>query len=190
MKIKSVRKIGRRNVYDISVNHAEHYILENGVVSHNTGSMYSSDNVYIIGRRQEKEGKEIVGYDFVIRVEKSRYVREGSQIPISVRFDGGVIKWSGLLDVALHGGYVIKPQNGWYQRANPATGEVLDEGKHRASVTNTKEFWDLVFTQTDFAEYIEKSYKVSTGSLVNDDAPEEPRPEIQFDEEGDSYESD
>ncbi len=173
MKIKNVNKVGRQNVYDISVKNAEHYILENGVASHNTGVTYSSDNVYIIGRRQEKEGKEVVGYDFIIKVEKSRFVKEGSQIPISVRFEGGIEKWSGLLDVAEAGGYVVKPNQGWFQRANPATGEVLEEGKHRRKATNTKDFWDLVFEKTDFAEFIKESYKMSTGKLIADETDEE-----------------
>lgn len=155
------------------------------VVGGGTGSMYSSDNVYIIGRRQEKEGKEIVGYDFVIKVEKSRFVREGSQIPISVRFDGGIIQWSGLLDVAMAGGYVIKPNQGWYQRANPATGEVLEDGKHRAKDTNTKEFWALVFEKTDFADFIQKSYKITTGKLIDEGESEENTVEevLTFEEE-------
>jgi hypothetical protein len=193
MKIKSVKKVGKRDVYDISVNHAEHYILENGVVSHNTGSMYSSDNVYIIGRRQEKEGKELLGYDFVIKVEKSRFVKEGSQIPISVRFEGGIIQWSGLLDVALAGGYVIKPSNGWFQRSNPKTGEVLEEEKHRRAQTNSKEFWELVLEKTDFADYLKSVYKLSVGALITDDTSTEPEvmtfddeEEVNFDEVSES----
>lgn len=184
MKIKRINRVGTREVYDLSVDAVEHYILENGIASHNTGSMYSSDNVYIIGRRQEKEGKEIVGYDFVIRVEKSRFVREGSQIPISVRFDGGIIQYSGLLDVAMAGGYVVKPSNGWFQRANPETGEVLEEEKHRRSDTNTKDFWNMVFEQTNFAEYIESVYKVSTGKLISEteESDESASPVIEFDE--------
>ena len=41
MKVKSVRNVGRKPVYDLSVNSDEyddqHYVLENGVVTHNTG---------------------------------------------------------------------------------------------------------------------------------------------------------
>ena len=33
MKIKSVKSVGKQKVYDISVKDAEHYVLENGVVS-------------------------------------------------------------------------------------------------------------------------------------------------------------
>ena len=45
MKIKSITAVGRKKVFDLSVKNDEHYILENGVVTHNTGSYYSADNI-------------------------------------------------------------------------------------------------------------------------------------------------
>jgi hypothetical protein len=38
------------------------------------------DNIFILGHQQEKDGTEIVGYNFIINVEKSRYVKEKSKI--------------------------------------------------------------------------------------------------------------
>ena len=35
-----------------------------------------------------------------------------------VSWEGGIEEFSGLLDVALAGGYVVKPSNGWYQVVN------------------------------------------------------------------------
>ena len=62
----------------LAVNHTymEQGMFPKAVVSGGTGVMYSADNVWIIGRRQEKTGTEITGYDFVINVEKSRFVKE------------------------------------------------------------------------------------------------------------------
>ena len=54
------------------------------VVSGGTGIYYSADNIWIIGRQQDKEGDEMKGYHFIINIEKSRFVREKSKIPISV----------------------------------------------------------------------------------------------------------
>ena len=100
----------------IVVNHTykEIGLYPKDIVGGGTGSYYSADNIFIIGRQQEKEGTEVVGYNFIINVEKSRYVKEKSKIPVSVSFDGGISKWSGLLDIALESGHVIKPSNGWY----------------------------------------------------------------------------
>jgi len=161
----------------IAINHTymEQGMFPKAVVSGGTGVMYSADNVWIIGRRQEKDGTEIKGYHFVVNVEKSRFVKEKSKIPITVSWDGGIEKWSGLLDVAIEGGYVIKPKNGWYQARNPATDEELTSGNVRAKQTLQKSFWAPVFEKTDFAQYIEKRFKVGTVEMVtedNDDACE------------------
>ena len=100
----------------VVVNHtySEIGLFPKQIVSGGTGIYYSADNIFIIGRQQEKEGTDIVGYNFIINVEKSRFVREKSKIPVEVLFEGGISKWSGLLDVALDGGFVVKPSNGWY----------------------------------------------------------------------------
>ena len=131
------------------------------VVSGGTGVYYSADNIYIIGRQQEKDNGEITGYNFIINVEKSRHVREKSKIAIEVSFEGGISKWSGLLDTALDGGFVVKPSNGWYSIAG-------DEKKYRAKDTYTKDFWLPILASKEFQDYIEKKYRVSSGDILND----------------------
>lgn len=154
----------------LAINHTymEQGLFPKAVVSGGTGVMYSADNVWIIGRRQDKVGTEVVGYDFVVNVEKSRFVKEKSKIPISVSWEGGIEKWSGLTEVALETGYVIKPKNGWYQAKNPETGEELS-GNVRMKDTLKKEFWDNIFEKTDFASHIERRYKVAYKSILGND---------------------
>jgi len=154
----------------LAINHTymEQGLFPKAVVSGGTGVMYSADNVWIIGRRQEKTGTEVTGYDFVINVEKSRFVKEKSKIPISVSWEGGIEKWSGLTEVALDLGYVVKPKNGWYQAKNPETGEELS-GNVRMKDTLTKGFWSNIFEKTDFASQIEKRYKVAYKSILSEE---------------------
>ena len=149
-----------KNIPLLAVNHTykEIGLFPKDIVGGGTGIYYSADNIWIIGRQQDKVGTEIKGYHFVINVEKSRFVREKSKIPISVSWEGGIQKWSGLLDVAMAGGYVTKPSPGWYQR----TGE---ENKVRVVETLTEEFWKPIFEGTDFKDHIKKSYKI--GSVVS-----------------------
>ena len=101
-------------------------------------------------------------------MEKSRYVREKSKIPISVSWEGGVQKWSGLLDVALEGKYVAKPSNGWYCRVSRETGELL-EPKVREKQTLEEEFWLPILEETDFKEFLKTRYCIGN-SLIQ---PEE-----------------
>jgi RecA/RadA recombinase len=135
------------------------------VVGGGTGSYYSADNIFILGRQQEKEGTEIVGYNFIINVEKSRYVKEKSKIPVSVSFDGGISKWSGLLDIAIESGHVVKPSNGWYSKVNIETGEVEDK-KYRIKDTDTKEFWETIINSDSFKNFVEQKYKVTNKNIL------------------------
>jgi hypothetical protein len=153
-----------KNIPLLAINHTykEIGLFPKDVVSGGTGIYYSADNIWIIGRRQNKEGTDVIGYDFVINVEKSRYVREKSAIPIKVLFDGGICNYSGLLDVALAGGYVTKPSNGWYTVTDTKTGEVGQ--KVRAKDTLEPEFWEPVFRDTDFKEFIKRQYQLGYSS--------------------------
>jgi RecA/RadA recombinase len=139
------------------------------IVGGGTGSYYGSDNIWILGRQQDKDDKEIKGYHFVINVEKSRYVKEKSKIPITISYDGGINRWSGLLDVALDGGYIVKPKVGWYATVDKETGEVKQPSVRAADIANNKEFWMNMFKTTDFAKYIENRYKMSMSAMLDDE---------------------
>ena len=155
----------------VAVNHTykEIGLYPKDVVSGGTGAYYSADSIWIIGRQQEKVGTEIKGYHFIINIEKSRYVREKSKIPVTVTFEGGISKWSGLMDVAEAGGYLVKPNVGWYEAVNPATGEVLMPAKMRAKeIHDNNEFWLMMFEKTDFATYIKNSYTMANGPMLDD----------------------
>lgn len=147
----------------VVVNHTykEIGLYPKDVVSGGTGVYYSADNIYIIGRQQEKDGTELTGYNFIINVEKSRYVREKSKLAVEVSFEGGISKWSGLLDIALESGHVTKPSNGWYARAG-------EDKKYRLTDTNNKEFWIPILTNKEFNDFVENKYKVSSNSIMSD----------------------
>jgi len=158
-----------KNIPLLAINHTykEIGLFPKDIVGGGTGIYYSADNIWILGRQQDKKGTEIQGYHFVINVEKSRYVKEKSKIPITVSWDGGVRNYSGLLDVALAGGYVTKPSNGWYAKVDMETGEV--GGKVRYDQTLEKEFWEPIFAETDFKEFLKKQYSIGYKSEVDMD---------------------
>lgn len=151
----------------VVVNHTyqEIGLFPKQIVSGGTGIYYSADNIYIIGRQQEKEGTEVVGYNFIVNVEKSRFVKEKSKIPVEVTYEGGISTWSGLLDVALEGKFVIKPSNGWYSKIDTKTGEIEDK-KYRIKDTYTKDFWMPILQSKAFREYIESRYKTASIDMV------------------------
>jgi len=174
------------NLKDIPLVVVNHTYMEIGlfpkaIVGGGTGAMYSADNVYILGRQQEKEGTEIVGYNFIINVEKSRYVKEKSKIPVSVTFEGGLSKWSGLLDVALESGHVIKPSNGWYSKVDLETG-VVEDKKYRIKDTDSKDFWLPILTSKSFYDFIKNKYSIGQGEVMMRDDLDEALEALAFDE--------
>ena len=153
----------------IVVNHTykEIGLYPKDIVGGGTGSYYSADTIWILGRQQEKTGTEITGYNFIINVEKSRFVREKSKIPVAVSFDGGIQKYSGLMDIALEGNFVSKPSNGWYAKVDQETGEIGD--KKRFDDTQTPEFWNDILASEKFKEYVRKRYEITYGSIMGKD---------------------
>ena len=145
-------------------------MFSKAVVSGGTGIYYSADAIWIVGRQQDKVGTEIQGYHFVINIEKSRHVKEKSKIPISVSWEGGIVKWSGLMDVAEKGGYLRKPKVGWYEAVDPSTGEIISEKLMRAKEVNDNgDFWRMVFEKTDFKEFIRKNFTIgASGSIMRE----------------------
>lgn len=135
------------------------------VVGGGTGSYYSANNIYIIGRQQEKGTDEIEGYHFIINIEKSRIVKEKKKFSITVLYDKGIGKYSGLLELGLLSGYVVKPKNGWYARVNKETGEI-EEKNWREKQTHSKEFWSGILADPKFEEWIKNEYAISANEMM------------------------
>jgi RecA/RadA recombinase len=159
-----------KDVPMVVVNHTymEIGMFPKAVVSGGTGIYYSADTIWILGRQQDKDGTEIKGYHFIINVEKSRYVKEKSKIPVSVSFEGGIQRFSGLLDIALAGNFVGKPNNGWYQKIDRETGEFIGT-KVREKDTLNQEFWQDILASEAFQQYIIDSYQVGSASMYQQD---------------------
>lgn len=157
----------------IAINHTykEIGLFPKDIVSGGTGIYYSADNIWILGRRQNKTGTEVTGYDFIVNVEKSRMVKEKSKIPISVSWDGGIERYSGLLDVALAGGFVVKPSNGWYQLVDTESGEVVGS-KVRQKETLEKGFWSDLLNNQRFLDFVQNQYSIDRRSEVELDFEE------------------
>ena len=155
-----------KDVPMIVVNHTykEIGMFPKDIVGGGTGSYYSADNIYILGRQQDKDGTEIIGYHFIINVEKSRYVKEKSKIPISVSFDGGISKYSGVLDLAIESGHVVKPSNGWYSKVDQTTGEIGE--KKRLADTTSSDFMEPILNDKKFKEFVKQKYEIAYGDIM------------------------
>ena len=164
-----------RDIPLVAVNHTykEIGMFPKDVMGGGTGIYYSANQILFMGRQQEKEGTEIAGYHFMMGVEKSRFVREKTRLPLSVTWEGGINKWSGLLDIGLELGWITKPSVGWFEGTNPKTGEVITDKKRKAD-TSHSEFWIPMF-KAGFADAIKDRYAIgtSTKAVVEEDVSQE-----------------
>ena len=153
-----------RDIPLVAVNHTykEIGMFPKDVMGGGTGIYYSANQILFMGRQQEKEGTEIAGYHFMMGVEKSRFVREKTRLPLSVTWEGGINKWSGLLDIGLELGWITKPSVGWFEGTNPKTGEVITDKKRKAD-TSHSEFWIPMF-KAGFADAIKDRYAIGTST--------------------------
>lgn len=152
----------------VLVNHTykEIGMFPKDIPSGGTGPGYSSNTVWIVGRQQEKEGTEVIGYKFIINVEKSRFVKEKSKIPIMVKSEGGIETYSGLLDVALEGGFVTQPSKGWYTRPSIDVPDKTGKAKQvRETGTLSKEFWEPILENEKFQAYVRSKYEIASGPI-------------------------
>ena len=159
---------------DIPVIVINHTYMEIGlypkaIVSGGTGVYYSADTIWILGRQQEKEGTDVTGYNFIINVEKSRFVKEKSKLPISVSFDKGIQKWAGMFDVAVDLGYIDSPAKGWYNTSDKC-GFGLDRSAQkfrRSQAEYDNVFWYRMLEKTDIIQRIKDKYMLSTTDILN-----------------------
>ena len=152
----------------IAVNHTYQTMemYSKAIMSGGTGGMYSANQVFIIGKAQEKDGTELKGYNFTINIEKSRFVKEKSKFPFLVTFDKGISKWSGLLDIALDGNFIAKPSQGWYQAVDQLTGELIGSKMRAADLDVNDTFWEELLASEKFRSFVENRFMVGKETLI------------------------
>ena len=104
-KVKSINQVGVGEVFDITVEKNENYVLENGVVTHNSGLQYASSTIIYLSKSKEKDGTEVVGNIIRARTQKSRLSKENKDVEIRLYYDErGLDRYYGLLELGEIGG--------------------------------------------------------------------------------------
>lgn len=155
----------------VCVNHTymEMALFPKAIMSGGTGPMYSADNVWILGRQQDKaisgaEKGKLQGYNFVINIEKSRFVKEKSKINLLVQHNSGIDLYSNLLDIALDGQFLGQPVKGKYQIVDRETGELVGESVREKDVNK---LLDLIKDLPEFDQHCRKMYQLGNNSLIS-----------------------
>lgn len=130
------------------------------VISGGSSVMYTANQAFIITRSQEKDSStgEIEGWNFSIKIEKSRWAREKSKLTFQVLYDQGIVPWSGLFDIAMKSGHIQSPSKGWYIKKG-------EEKKLRMSDMQSEEFWDSIINDESFKQFVSENYSLTVPNI-------------------------
>ena len=95
LKVKSVTELKSTKVHDLTVQDAQHYISENGVINHNTGPEYAASIVLMLTKAQLKDGADKVGIIVTAKPSKNRFAKPTS-IKFHLNFSEGMNPYVGL----------------------------------------------------------------------------------------------
>jgi RecA/RadA recombinase len=120
--------------------------------------LYYACSSIVMGTSKAKDkdsNGEITGSVISAVTKKGRFCKENSKLKYLIENSGGIHPYYGIMDDALEGGYVVKPNQGFYTR--PC---VEGDKKWRESEiwSKAQEFWTPVLRDTDFKQYIEDAY--------------------------------
>jgi RecA/RadA recombinase len=176
-------QLTKKDIPCIMVNHVYDSIggmFPTKVIPGGTAVMYSANQIFIISKSQEKNGMETVGFNYTIAIEKSRFVKEKTRLPFKVMYNGGIQKYSGMLDLAIEAGHVDNSSKGWYQMVDVDTGEILG-GKTRKVDAEKKDFLGVILQKDSFKKFVEEKYRLSSMDID--------RTEDSTDAEAEEYEA-
>lgn len=163
-------QLAKKDLPCIMINHVYQTmeLYSKVVIPGGTAVTYSANQIFVITKSQEKgTDGELDGWKFTINIEKSRFVKEKSKLAFQVLYNSGIQKYSGLLDIALDLGRVVKPSNGWYSRVDD-DGEI-ESKKWRLKDTDTKDFWDMLLSSPSFKKAVADKYQLSGAASADVD---------------------
>jgi len=160
-------KICLKKIPTIVINHIYNDIstfYPSVVIGGGQGSVLASNSIFVTTKQKLKEGENHVGYKFLLKVNKSRDVKEGTVIPFSIKWDGSMSKYSGLDVIAVDLGIIDKAKEGkrnayQYQTISGNVLKVLEK-----DVDDAEEFWQTIFKETDLIYRIECMYQLGKHS--------------------------
>jgi hypothetical protein len=100
--VKNIKRIDREKVFDITVEKDHHYILSNGLVSHNSGLKYAASTTTFLSKSKVRDDKtkSVLGNIITSHLVKSRITKEQTKIETKLYFDKGLDQYYGLVDIA------------------------------------------------------------------------------------------
>lgn len=131
------------------------------VVSGGTKLELSSQNILLLSRSKEKDAdNSITGFTFNIKIMKSRAAKEDTRVPVTVSWDGGIHKWSGMSEIASILGVIEETKISRSKAFKFVKKDGTDITVKESQLDTHDEFWTTVLKESNLAELIENAYTV------------------------------
>jgi RecA/RadA recombinase len=96
-------KLAKANVPLLVTNHVYDVIgayIPTKEISGGSGLKYAASSIAMLGKKKDRDGKDVVGNIIKVTMHKSRFTKEQSKIEVKLSFDKGLDRYYGLLDLA------------------------------------------------------------------------------------------
>ncbi len=103
-------KLGKAGVPLIVTNHTydEMGLFARKVMGGGSGLKYAASSIIFLSKKKEKDGKDVIGNIIHCKNEKSRLTVENKMVDVILRYDSGLDRYYGLLDLAIKYGIFKK----------------------------------------------------------------------------------
>ena len=104
-------KLAKANVPLLVTNHTYEVVgsyIPMKEMSGGAGLKYASSTICFLGKKKDREDKDVVGNIIKVDMVKSRFTKENKKIEVKLSFDKGLDRYYGLLDLAEKHGIMKK----------------------------------------------------------------------------------
>lgn len=179
--VKLIKKeyLEKNDVYDIEVNKTHSYILENGIVSHNSSLEYTPSYIIAMTKSKLKEDEDgnkttdVHGIKVNAVVRKTRYTKPFQKVSFTIPYETGMNPYSGLFDlfsegISYNGKPLLVKEGNQYSYYSVKTNEQVFK-KFRKNITNEdydlimKEYTEVSSSEKAIDDIINKAEKTVDG---------------------------
>lgn len=97
-------KLAKVNIPLLVTNHVYELVgayIPTKEIGGGTGLKYAASTIAMLGKKKDRDGKDVVGNIIKVTMHKSRLSKENSVVELKLSYDKGLDKYYGLLDLAL-----------------------------------------------------------------------------------------
>jgi len=123
-----------------------------------TGPGYGSSIIVSMNKKFEKKDADgpVTGAVITCTSLKNRFAKEQSQVTITIDFDRGLERYSGLLELAITGGFIEPPPKNSKGSIHTPIGE--KKGKSKKWFRENEDFWTIML-EGEFGEWMNNRFK-------------------------------